>query len=158
MDIPGGLGEDPPTVTDNELAKAVAKIPGAQDAVPLRKIDQVWRKREAWRGFVLYCLSAVTWATLQHYRVDAMFAYDTYRVYKVAEDELPTPFDEIKNTNELTYFLRTGIVETVMNEMAATETHAICPDCAVGLTPKVLTPPAPVGLTPPAHRWSQPSR
>jgi hypothetical protein len=129
-------GEDIPiTVEEDALADLVAKASAsAGAAVPLRKLELVWARREDWRGFVLFCLCAGVWAGLQHYRVDAMNAYDTYRVYAIAEAELPKPYNEITSTSGLVTFLDTGVVKTVMSAMAATGPDAICPGCGVGLT------------------------
>ena len=102
--------------------------------VPLRKMHQVWDLRERWRGFVLFMIAGASWVTLQHLRVDAMFAYSTYRVYTLAEEDLATPFADIATSSSLVDFLENGVV-TVMEAMAATGAGAVCPMCSVGLTP-----------------------
>ena len=102
--------------------------------VPLRKLHQVWDLRERWRGFILFMIAAGSWVTLQHVRVDAMFAYSTYRVYTLAEQDLAEPYSEIATAGTLVNFLETGI-NKVMEAMAATEAGAVCPMCSVGVTP-----------------------
>ena len=118
------------------------RIMEAQDAdviahtcVPLRRLTHTWDQRERWRGFVLFVLAAGTWATLQNVRVDAMFAYQTYRVYTLAENEVGQPYSAISTLRPLSDFLENEIV-TIMSVMAATGPGAICPECGVGLTPR----------------------
>lgn len=103
--------------------------------LPLRLIHQTWEARQSKRGFILYCLTVLTWVWLQHLRADAMFAYDTYRVYTLAEKtSLAAPYSAIESSGELIEFVERGLTD-VMNTMAETHDDAICPNCEVGLTP-----------------------
>ena len=50
------------------------RCPSATPVVPVRHTYHVWKVREAWRGFLLFTLSALSWALLQHNRVDGPLA------------------------------------------------------------------------------------
>ena len=59
------------------VENAVKQLSTTMPIVPQRKLTHIWEMRERWRGFVLFCITALLWAWLQHRRVDAMFAYNT---------------------------------------------------------------------------------
>ena len=54
-------------------------------------------------------LQALCWVLLQHDRVDAMYAYNTYKVYSIAETSLNTSYNQIDTEEQLGNFLEDGI-------------------------------------------------
>ena len=112
---------------------------GLAPMLPLRRLHHTFKLRESWRGFLLFIIAAGCWIMVQHFRVDAMFAYDTYRVYDLAEEDVlqRTHYNDIASGGDLAAFLQSehrGLV-AILNAMAATDQGAVCPECAVGLTP-----------------------
>ena len=138
---------------DSDQAELEGRSPSDTPVVPVRHTFHVWKVQEAWRGFILFTLSALSWSLLQHNRVDAMFAFDTYRVYQAGEQavadaaeegasnsrpntpEIAENFNAIESMEELVHFMEYGLIR-VLDTMASRSSAAVCPECEVGLTAK----------------------
>jgi len=78
------------TSKEQRVETAVATLSRTMPIVPQRKLAHIWEARERWRGFVLFCITSLLWAYLQHVRVDAFFAYNTCAAHAHPRRAAPT--------------------------------------------------------------------